>query len=63
MAVQVCINHPMKPANKQCKVCLGWFCKYCMTRETRTYSGEWSGFICQKCDGTEAKRGVMQFNP
>lgn len=63
MKVRVCSIHSTKPASKQCKVCKEGLCKYCKTRETKTYAGDWDGFICERCDGIEAKRGVVTFTP
>jgi len=63
MRVRVCINHPEKPVSKQCKICKQGYCKYCKTRETTNYNGDWDGLICEKCDGIEAKRGVIHFTP
>lgn len=62
MGILVCINHPGKPANKKCKKCNAGLCKYCKARETTNSSGDWDGFICDKCE-SEAKKGVMKFTP
>lgn len=55
MRVVTCVNHISKPASKRCKICGDGLCKYCKTRQTTNYAGDWDGVVCEKCDKGDVK--------
>lgn len=57
--ILVCVNHSFRPANKKCKVCGDGLCKYCPARETKNHNGDWTGYICPKCDELEGNKGKI----